>query len=256
MKNLLSVGVIAVAVLMLAGPSAQTQSPSYSGSGQLTFPSGSRIDGGSFAAANPGVLFFIGADPTQSQRIALVQNGDATLTNNEIGTIGWSGNLFGFSTSAAGTGVSRSISIGTMNGGFTVSGTSGDLLTLPGDNVQISAGSAFQGSSTKKAFINTAPTIASGFGTSPSIVASNGTFAFTVNVGTGGIATSGVITLPTAATGWNVSCQNLSTRSATVFDTKQTATTTTSATIGNFNTSGVAAAWVASDVLSCAAVGY
>ena len=44
------------------------------------------------------------------------------------------------------------------------------------------------------------PTIASGFGTSPTITASN-TLAFKIVVGTGGAA-NGSITLPTATNGW------------------------------------------------------
>jgi len=95
-----------------------------------------------------------------------------------------------------------------------------------------------------------APTISSGFGTSPSIAANHGTIAFTVNVGTGGSATSGVIGLPTAANGWICSANDQTTTSTTVFMTKQTASSTTSATIGNFSTSGVAAAWVASDIIN------
>lgn len=99
-----------------------------------------------------------------------------------------------------------------------------------------------------------APTISSGFGTSPSIQTNNGTFSFTVNVGTGGTATSGVIGFPTAHLGWIVNCVDFSTASATVFVTKQTAISSTSATIANFNTSGAQAAWAASDVLNCTAV--
>lgn len=102
----------------------------------------------------------------------------------------------------------------------------------------------------------TAPTISSGFGASPSIVASNGTAVFEINVGTGGAASSGVIGFPAATTGWRVSCDDLTTKSATVFVTKQTAVSTTTATVGNFNTSGAAAAWVASDHLLCSAAAY
>lgn len=102
----------------------------------------------------------------------------------------------------------------------------------------------------------TAPTISSGFGTNPSIVANNGTAAFTINVGTGGTANSGVIGLPAATTGWAVQCMNTSTNTATVFLTKQTATTTTTATIGNYDAAGAAAAWVASNVLVCSAIAY
>lgn len=103
---------------------------------------------------------------------------------------------------------------------------------------------------------NTAPTISSGFGTSPSIVANNGTAAFTINVGTGGVATSGVIGLPAATTGWIVLVQNSSANTATVFLTKQTAFTTTTATIGNYDAAGAPAAWTASNVLVCSAFAF
>jgi hypothetical protein len=102
----------------------------------------------------------------------------------------------------------------------------------------------------------TAPTISSGFGTSPSVVTANGTAAFTVNVGTGGVATSGVLTLPAATTGWALDVRNLSSNTATVFLTKQTATTTTTATIGCYDAAGVASAWAASDILLITAYAY
>jgi hypothetical protein len=102
----------------------------------------------------------------------------------------------------------------------------------------------------------TAPTVSSGFGTSPSIASNNGTAAFTVNVGTGGSATNGVIGLPTATTGWNCFCADITTQSSTVFSCKQTGSSTTTATIGNFNTSGAAAAWVASDIVRVSCFAY
>ncbi len=102
----------------------------------------------------------------------------------------------------------------------------------------------------------TAPTIASGFGTTPSIVASNGTAAFTINVGTGGTATSGVLTMPAATTGWALNCNNLTAKTSTISQTVQTATTTTSATIGNFSDLSAPAAWGASNIISCTATGY
>jgi hypothetical protein len=94
-----------------------------------------------------------------------------------------------------------------------------------------------------------APTISSGFGTSASITASNGTASFAVNVGTGGTATNGVVGLPTAAHGWACSANDVTTQNTTVFLTKQVTSTTTSATLANFNTAGALAAWVASDIL-------
>ena len=100
----------------------------------------------------------------------------------------------------------------------------------------------------------TAPTISSGFGTGAAVMQSNGTATFLIGVGSGGTATSGVIGLPTANSGWNCSCQDITTQSSTVFSTKQTGTTTTSCTVANFNTSGVQAAWASTDQLSCTAM--
>lgn len=99
---------------------------------------------------------------------------------------------------------------------------------------------------------NTAPTISSGFGTSPSVTSTVGTAAFTVNVGTGAVATSGVIGLPTATNGWHCNCADITTPGASL--TRQTATGTTSCTVTNVTmATGTPVAWVASDILSCTA---
>jgi hypothetical protein len=105
---------------------------------------------------------------------------------------------------------------------------------------------------------STAPTVASGFGTTPLITA-NGTAAFKINVGTGGVATGGVFTMPAATTGWACSVTNLTAKAANRADsgTFQTATTTTSVTIQNQTLStGAALAWVASDVVQLSCRGY
>lgn len=100
---------------------------------------------------------------------------------------------------------------------------------------------------TKLADSSTAPTL-SGFGTSPSVVANNGTAAFTINVGTGGTASTGTITLPAASVGWVCHIQNET--SPDSFITSQTGGTTTTATVKNYSrTTGAAIAWNASDVL-------
>jgi hypothetical protein len=95
-----------------------------------------------------------------------------------------------------------------------------------------------------------APTIASGFGGgSPAISASNGPIAWRLTIGTAS-GTTGVLTLPAAPNGWNCYVVDLTTISAANFLVKQTASTTTSATFGGFSNAGVAATWVAADVLS------
>lgn len=101
----------------------------------------------------------------------------------------------------------------------------------------------------------TAPTISSGFGSTPSITA-NGTASFSINVGTGGSASSGIVAFNSTAThGWAIHCDDVTTQSTSVFITKQTASSTTTATITQYNTAGSATAWVASDILECQAMG-
>lgn len=105
----------------------------------------------------------------------------------------------------------------------------------------------------------TAPTISSGFGTSPSVPNNNGTAAFTVNVGTGGAASAGVITMPAANTGWNCTVFDLTAQAANAADreTRQTASTTTTVTVQNQTLStGAALAWTASDILRLSCFAY
>jgi hypothetical protein len=94
----------------------------------------------------------------------------------------------------------------------------------------------------------TAPTISSGFGTSPSVTAGTTTAAFRVNVGTGGTATTGVIGLPAATTGWNCFAQDITTPTNHV--TTETASTTTTASFS------VPTAWTASDILAISCFAY
>jgi hypothetical protein len=101
---------------------------------------------------------------------------------------------------------------------------------------------------------NAAPTISSGFGVSPSITVNNGTAAFRINVGTGGTASSGVIGLPTATNGWNCFAGDVTTPGSN--NTRQSATTATTATLTNYGTSGTTSPWPASDVLSVSCFAY
>lgn len=100
------------------------------------------------------------------------------------------------------------------------------------------------------------PKIASGFGTNAAVVHNNGTAVFTINVGRGGTASSGVVGLPAAANGWAVHCDDVTTQSTSVFITKQTAGSTTSATITQYSSAAVPTAWAAGDTLMCQAAAY
>lgn len=104
---------------------------------------------------------------------------------------------------------------------------------------------------------NITPTIGSGFGTAPSIVNSSLFGTFTLNVGTGGTAATGIINLSqTAPHGWDCKVTDLTTKSAAVSTTQQTASTATSCTVGNYTDLAVSGPWAASDVLSVSATPY
>jgi len=102
----------------------------------------------------------------------------------------------------------------------------------------------------------TAPTIASGFGSSPSVVVSNGTMAFQINVGTGGSATSGVVTMPTAFTGWACTVEPAAAPQAASIN-YSAPTSASSITISSYTlTTGAALAWTSATVLNVSCVGY
>jgi hypothetical protein len=147
---------------------------------------------------------------------------------------------YGFA-SETNTGIYRA---GTNSLGFTVNSTV--TASMGAGTLSLSAsGGSFQLGGVKS-IILTAPTISSGFGTSPSIASNNFSSTFRVNVGTGGVATSGVVGLPTANNGWNCVVQDLSTNVVT----RQTASNTTTVTVT------AASAWTASDILIFICAGY
>ncbi|KFX63833.1 hypothetical protein KBK24_0119210 [Burkholderia sp. K24] len=94
----------------------------------------------------------------------------------------------------------------------------------------------------------TAPTISSGFGTGPTVYANNGTAAFGIHVGTSP-GSSGILTMPTASNAWVCDGIDASQNNSTQFLLKQTASSTTSVTLGMFSSSGAAANFVAGDFL-------
>jgi hypothetical protein len=101
----------------------------------------------------------------------------------------------------------------------------------------------------------TIPTISSGFGGTPSITIANGTAAFRINVGTGGAASTGVIAMPAATTGWNCQFDDVTTPAS--FITSQTASTTTTVSLTNYSrTTGLAIAWTGSDILAAMCMGF
>lgn len=159
-------------------------------------------------------------------------------------------------TNQAGTGVARSLSIGTVGAqgiNLTTTNTPRWQVTSGGNLVNISTG--FLSPSTNLAWSPTAPTIASGFCTSPAISASNGTAAFTITIGTACAASVGTLTLPAATTGWVCAFSNVTVPQSNT--PSQTGGTTTTVTVTNYaRTTGIAANWADSNVLRASCTGY
>ncbi len=101
----------------------------------------------------------------------------------------------------------------------------------------------------------TAPTIVSGFCTSPSVQNTNSTFAFQVKVGTSCAGSVGVIGLPSAADGWYCTAQDISMPTTSVV--AQTTYSQTSATMTNFvRTTGVAGNYGSGDVINVSCMAF
>ena len=125
-------------------------------------------------------------------------------------------------------------------------GQGGNALYAPYNASSLSIGSNLVASTTL-------PTISSGFGTSPTILA-NSTFCFKIVVGTGGAA-SGTITLPTAPNGWLAFAADV-TSGSTLF-LQLTGSTATSVTFTSYSvTTGAAANMSAGDVVLVNCIAY
>lgn len=204
-----------------------------------------------------------------------VYNTYTSATNYEAIRMYWSGNIGIIETGAgSGGGTGRQLIVGTGSGNgvlsfqtnngnrWTVGAAADNYALYPNSDNSVdlclSAGNrcrtAYFGTSMvvgTSIISATAPTVSSGFGSSPSI---SGTAAsFTVNVGTGGTASSGVLAMPTATNGWGCTVTNQTAVAANRANqwTVQTASSQTSVTVQNQTIStGAALAWTASDVLS------
>lgn len=102
------------------------------------------------------------------------------------------------------------------------------------------------------------PGISSGFGTGASVGNANGSLTFRVNVGTGGVASSGVISMPLAVNGWNAVVQVLAPNSSQLLQTTAiTGTTNNTISLSNYTTAtGALVAWPSGTILMVNAVAY
>ncbi len=98
------------------------------------------------------------------------------------------------------------------------------------------------------------PTITSGFCTSPSISSNNGTWAFTLHIGTSCAGSVGVLALPAATNNWVCDAHDITTPASNVVE--ESASTTTSVTLQNYvRTTGVAGNFTSGDSILVKCVG-
>lgn len=113
-----------------------------------------------------------------------------------------------------------------------------DVLTIPQSTGRIVWGA------NGMAFVATAPTIASGFGTSPSITGNPMAFRVTIGSAPG---TAGEVTLSASSVGWNCMCDVLGSEPTNWCH--QVSSTTTSATFESVDENGALKAWGAAQVV-------
>lgn len=237
-----------------------------------TIVHGANTDTGAFSTAGPWTYSANGAASTPAVSLTgAPYTGGSTTTNFPLLYFNCAGSTQPTTLSANGALIgenSCSTFTGNVlefheNGGSSVFSVSYVGAMTLNSNITAAAGEVSANSFASKLshifYSSTVPAIGSGFGSSPSVTAANGTAAFTVNVGTGASATSGVITMPAATNGWICSVNDLTARATgtALNQTYETATTTTSVTITNQTIStGVPVAWAASDIIQLSCMGY
>jgi hypothetical protein len=121
---------------------------------------------------------------------------------------------------------------------------------LDGNKIGTPEYDLYDGTTSKILLSAAAPVISAGFGIAPSVTQSNGPSSFTIQIGHSGSAATGVVNLQSAVNSWNCWCNDLTTTSENVFMCKQTASTNSSVTLGNFSNVGRPAPWQPMDTIS------
>ena len=122
-------------------------------------------------------------------------------------------------------------------------------LVFSGNAANVSGAPSFSTNTTGRFAWPTAPAIASGFCTSPSIVANNGALAFTISVGTSCSTGAGILVMPTAPGGWACKFNDITNNSTN--DVEQTGSGVNTITLQNYvRTTGVAGNFANSHVVN------
>lgn len=179
-------------------------------------------------------LMLGGAISTFAQTIPPVGSGTPVVSLS-------GGSTFGSSVMVVGSG----LTIGAPSDGF-LGFTGRTFMVAPADGVVTFQNNA--GTQGLRMQFGNVPTINSAFGTSPSVVAGSTDTAFSVNVGTGGAATSGVVGF---ANTWPSAPRCIAQDTTTVGAGVQKVTTST--TLATITT---ATAWTASDIVNVICFGF
>lgn len=207
-----------------------------------------RISGGASGVSPAGTNTFTGSN-TFTQTI---------IAQNAVALQMVAGNYLSFDVGNAITirNASGSLELGGMV--ISASDNNSDLGNSTHRFRNVYAGTGLYVGAGNLALSGTAPTITSA-GTSPSVTTSNGATTFRINVGTGGTATTIVLAMPAATTNWNCSGSNLTAAAANRNPTGvllMQSSTSTAATL-QYQTvgTGVALAFVASDIVQINCIG-
>ncbi len=217
------------------------------GAGQLTNNTSTAVAGhGGTASITTGVG---GAATAASGTHTGGAGGNFTLTTGAGGAATAGG------TPTGGAGGTLAFVAG-IGGTGTTPGADGAITFKTGGNILLTMSTGTLGFGTgNSVYASTTAPSAPSFGTSPSVVANNGTMAFTINVGTGGSVSTGSFTMPASTTGWACAVQDVTHPDDN--DTRITASTTTSVSVKNYGmVSGTTRNWDASDVLVFRCTGY
>jgi hypothetical protein len=211
--------------------------------------------------AFPGVLFTDNMSRAVSYYIEQSNNGDGTNTlqisqkGSNYNGINVTGNV-STTGSVTSNNASQTIFGNTAAGGvlsLVGNNTEGHRIDASGNNLLLTTtlGSGGKG----PLYSPTAPTISAGFCTSPTIPSNNGTAAFTINVGTACVGSTGTLTMPTSTTAWVCQFHDVTTPASNTVE--QTGGSSTSVTLTNYSrTTRVAAAFTSSDVIRAACTAY
>jgi hypothetical protein len=182
-------------------------------------------------------------------------SGDATIASGGAVTIAAGAVTGGKIASSTITG--SNIAASTIAASNIITGTSGANIPLLSTANTWTLGQTFSGPVNAVALVDsaTAPTISAGFCTSPSVVANNGTWAFTINVGSACAVSTGTVGLPAATNGWVCDAHDVTTPASNIVE--QSGGTTTTVVLTNYvRTTGVAGNFTSSDVLRVKCTAY